>query len=515
MEGFNLLRDSVTPREYQVNIAKSALGNNCLVVLPTGLGKTLISILVTAARLEKYPKSKVMVLSPTRPLCAQLQKSFRNSLFIDPEKIILITGKIKSEDREMLYKDSTIVVSTPQCIDMDMKSGRIDLKDFSLITFDEAHRSIGNYSYTLVSQKYQDAASNPLILGLTASPGGSRERIEHIRKNLFIKKVEIRQEAEPDIEKYVQPVEKEMVYVELPEDFKKIRSLLDEKYKEDIFWLRDHHYLQTLRPSKKALIALQRRFGAGMSGGSKNYSMFWAMMKVVDAIKIDYAQELLETQGLSSLHEYLSKMKESKKKTDKMLINSDKVKDALEAADVLIGRGVEHPKVEKLLSIVRGIVSEDRNAKIIIFANYRNTVEKINHMLRENGIKSEILIGQAVKDGKGLTQQEQIEALSRFSAGEFNVLCGTQVSEEGLSIVDVSAVIFFEGVASEIRRIQRSGRTGRNAPGKVIYLLTKDTRDEVYHWVSSRKEKNMRSALYGIGAKSTVHKRSTLKDWAK
>jgi ERCC4-related helicase len=196
-----------------------------------------------------------------------------------------------------------------------------------------------------------------------------------------------------------------------------------------------------------------------------------------------------------------------------MLMNSPKIKEALGNAEELSKRGVEHPKIDRLLDIVKGMISEDPRSRIIIFANYRNTVEKISQLLNSAGMKSEVLIGQAIMDGKGLTQQEQIDTLRRFYEGEFNVLCGTQISEEGLSIVDVSAVIFFEGVASEIRKIQRSGRTGRNAPGRVIFMLTKGTRDEVYHWVAARKERNMNDALHDMTERPSLHKRRVLKDW--
>ena len=99
-----LIKDkTVQSREYQNNIVDTASKKNCLVVVSTGLGKTLISILVAANRLQQFPESKVMILSPTRLLCAQIQKAFEESIDIEPEKIVLITGKIRPEDREYLY----------------------------------------------------------------------------------------------------------------------------------------------------------------------------------------------------------------------------------------------------------------------------------------------------------------------------------------------------------------------------------------------------------------------------
>ena len=171
---------NIEPREYQKSIAETAAKRNTLVVLPTGIGKTLIAVIVAVKRLEKFPDSKILIMAPTRPLNAQHKKSFEKFTTIDAEKIILITGKIQPEEREKLYKDATIVVATPQTIRNDLKSEKINLKDFSFAVFDEAHRSVKDYAYTQVAKKYKEQAEHPLILGLTASPGGSIEKIDSI-----------------------------------------------------------------------------------------------------------------------------------------------------------------------------------------------------------------------------------------------------------------------------------------------------------------------------------------------
>ena len=214
------------PREYQKNIAETASKSNTLVVLPTGMGKTLIAVLVVINRLNKYPDSKILILSPTRPLSAQHRKSLEQYTSIDPEEIILLTGKIKPEDRVKLYETAKVIIATPQTIENDLKNERINLKNFSFVVFDEAHRAVKEYSYPYVAKRYLLQAANPLILGLTASPGGTREKINDICNNLFIKSVEIRSEVDEDVEEYVQPVEREFVYVDFPEEFKKIKTLL-------------------------------------------------------------------------------------------------------------------------------------------------------------------------------------------------------------------------------------------------------------------------------------------------
>jgi len=507
----------IKPRKYQKSIAETALKNNTLVVLPTGMGKTLISVLVGIQRLEKYPKSQILITAPTRPLNAQHKRSFEKFTKIDKEDIILITGRIKPEEREKLYKKGKVIVSTPQCIENDLKNDRLNLENFSFITFDEAHRCVKDYAYTYVAKKYKEQAKYPLILGLTASPGGTYGKIDEIRKNLFIEAVEIRTEIDHDVKAYVQPIQKDWVYVDFPEEFKKIKTLLEESLRDNMFWLRDHHFLRTLRPSKKSLLILQKRLGASMLKGSKNYALMWAVIRVAEAIKIEHAIELLETQGIFSLHEYLKKVGKSKKRTDVHLMKDPRIREVIEAVEELRSKEIDHPKFGKLKVIIEELVKEDLETKIIVFANYRSTVDKINEMLKKGGISSEILIGQATRERKGLTQEKQIETLKKFSNKEFNVLITTSIGEEGLDIAATDTAIFYEPVASEIRTIQRRGRVGRQTAGKVIFLITKETRDEAYYWSAFKKEKVMKGILYRMKDKTVKRKKEkkTLSDWVK
>ncbi len=503
------------PREYQKTIAETASKKNTLVVLSTGMGKTLISVLVAIERLNLYPESKVLILSPTRPLSAQHKKSFEEFTSIDPDEIILLTGKISPEDRMELYKKAKVIVATPQTIENDLVNDRLNLENFSFLTVDECHRSVKNYSYPMIAKKFMLQSKFPLILGLTASPGATHEKIDEIRSNLFIKAVEIRTELDTDVEQYVQPVQREFVYVDFPEEFKKIRTLLEEVLKDDLYWLREHHYTFTYKPTKKMLLDVQKRVIGSYMRGSRNYGAFWAIMRVAGSIKIGHATELLETQGIKFLYEFLKKVEKSKKKTDARLIKDPRMREAIKITEELYTNGIEHPKLGKAVNIIRDLLKEKLDAKIIVFANYRTTVDKLNELLKVNGIKSEILIGQTIKEGKGLTQQRQIEILKEFREGLFSVLLGTQIIEEGIDVPSIDYAIFYESVPSEIRSIQRRGRIGRLSAGKVIFLITKDTRDEAYYWSSFQKEKKMKNILYRMKDKGKLDKKETLLDWVK
>jgi len=145
------------------------------------------------------------------------------------------------------------------------------------------------------------------------------------------------------------------------------------------------------------------------------------------------------------------------------------------------------------MTLVSRTLGSDEGAKVLIFTQYRDTcdllVEKLSSV---GGARVGKLIGQA---NGGLKQKEQIEMLDMFRDGLRNVIVATSVGEEGLDIANTDTVIFYEPVPSEIRTIQRRGRTGRRDRGKVYVLVAKGTVDEVFEESSRKKELLMRSRL--------------------
>ena len=121
---FNLL--NFTPREYQESIFQSAKEKNTLVVLPTGIGKTAIALLLILERLNKFPDSKVVFCSPTKPLCNQHYETIKNNTNIEKEKITLYTGNLSPKTRKELFESSKVIIATPQTIQSDLENKRIE-----------------------------------------------------------------------------------------------------------------------------------------------------------------------------------------------------------------------------------------------------------------------------------------------------------------------------------------------------------------------------------------------------
>ncbi|MBT4540601.1 DEAD/DEAH box helicase [Candidatus Woesearchaeota archaeon] len=495
------------PRLYQETVFATTAEKNCLVVLPTGMGKTQIALMLAAHRLKQYPKSKILIVAPTKPLVEQIMNVFKKYLDVPDEKITMFTGHVKPEKRVELWDSCQVIASTPQSIENDIMGNKIKLEDVSLMVVDEAHRATGEYSYVWLAKQYDKLARYPRILALTASPGSDFEKISEVLMNLFIEEIEVRVDTDPDVRPYVQEVEIVWKQVELTEELKQIQKFLQDCFKTKVKDLKNLGYLdesQMNLQSKLDIIKLQAHLQAELAQGNRDFSVLKSLSVAAEALKVQHAVELLETQGITALKVYLediqAQSRTTKTKAVQNLVKDIYFRSALIKTRSLSEQNIEHPKINELKKYLteKVIILENKNYKAILFSQYRDSCEKIVNLLNEAGISAKLFVGQAHKRQKGLSQKKQIEMLNEFRAGEFQVLVSSSVGEEGLDIPQVDEVIFYEPIPSAIRQIQRRGRTGRQEKGLVTIFLTKDTRDVGYRWSAHHKEKRMYRVLQDV-----------------
>ncbi len=413
----------------------------------------------------------------------------------------VFTGEITPAKRALLWIKTKIIFSTPQGLENDLINGNIYLADVSLFVFDEAHRAVGDYSYVFIAKQYMKQAKFPRILALTASPGSEVETIEDVCNNLFIEGVEIRTDDDKDVVEYVQETEFKQIKMKLSSELVKIKHFLEKCAKDRFLKLNS---LGIKRVStKKDLLGQQVRLRMLMAKGEKSIEVFRGLSVLAEIMKIQHAQELVETQSLSAANRYFDRFfadaATSSVKAVKNLVVDSNFKAAHHLAAELAKKGVEHPKINVLIEKVKNIFDENLLAKVIIFTQFRDTAVKLKESVESiKDCRSVVFVGQAKKNGTGLSQKEQKEVLDLFRDGEYNCLIATSVAEEGLDIPAVDNVIFFEPIPSAIRTIQRRGRTGRHDKGNIFVLVTKGTRDEAYSYVAKYKERKMNNILYTL-----------------
>jgi len=483
-----------------MDLAAQALKASSLIVVPTGLGKTVIALMVLLARMDK---GRILFLAPTKPLVEQ-HASFLRRVLQDGDHVVMMTGESPPESRIQLWSGGRIVVSTPQVIENDLLSRRIDLADVSLIIFDEAHRAVGSYAYVYIAERYRREANNPLVLGITASPGSQSEKIAEICSNLGIERIQTRTESDPDVALFVHEREIEWVKLTVPKELLAIRSSIEELLQsriDDLNRLGISPLRIGIKSSKKELLGLQASL---MSSArvSANKSIFIAISILAEILKLYHAVELAETQGPDALARYFQRLEgealsRSGSKASRRIIQDPRFRRIMVA---LADLKAEHPKPAAARRILLEQIQAKPDSRIMVFTNYRDTATALLQFLEgDPAIRAVRFVGQASRDhDEGLSQKKQAEILNRFRSGEFNVLIATSVGEEGIDIPATDMVLFYEPVPSEIRSIQRKGRTGRARAGRVVVLMARGTRDEAYYWISDRKERSMKRQIRGL-----------------
>jgi len=469
--------DAVEFRDYQINLAEDAKKENCLVVLPTGLGKTTIALQVIAHYLQKGTGG-VLFLAPTRVLVNQHYEFLKENLLI--EDIGIVTGEDLPTKRKKNWMNS-VVCATPEITRNDLRRGIVSSDQFILVIFDEAHRTIGDYAYSSIADSIQ--SSNPRILGMTATLPSEKEKATEIITKLRIQNLAQRSDESPDVKPYIQQTDTEWVKVELPGEMKAIqtclRLALDERYitlRKNGLRLSDNKSLSQLLNTRQYVLTQNRR----------------SAKPLFTAIRITYALNIFEAHGVTPFLEFCKRTKSKKGAGIKELFEVDpNFTRAINLAKNEQLKGYEHPKINKLVEILN-----NEEAKVLIFSSYRDSVNVIHKKLLDLGIAAEILIGKSGESG--LKQEKQIQTVQRFRDGVTKALVATRVGEEGLDISEVNLVIFYDNVPSSIRFVQRKGRTGRKDKGRLIVLIAKNTIDETYYFIGRRKiesAKNMGDKL--------------------
>lgn len=501
--------ESIEERRYQLAIALRALDANTMVVLPTGLGKTAVALLVAASRLYSHP-GKVLVLAPTKPLVEQHLRFFRQFLLFqedsEPEEsdFAMFTGETSPDERARAWEACRICFATPQVIKNDCLAGRYSLADVVLLVVDECHRAVGNYAYVFLARHYCTTAREPLLLAMTASPGGDRLKVQEVCANLRVEAVETRVETDEDVRPYIHERDIQYVDVYLPEELQAALVALRGLVEARLGRLADLGF-QVPKPDKlsiRALNALNAQIQQRIR--TRDSSAFVAASLHAECMKLRHAISLAETQGSEALKLYLARLgaegaSGAGSKASKRLVGDPAYQRLVEVAG---GWKEElHPKVSIVCELVRAQLAAHPESRIIVFATYRDTVQTLVDALSASGIVCERFVGQASRDAeKGLSQKEQIASLARFREGEFRCLVATSVGEEGLDVPSTDMVIFYEAVPSEIRSIQRKGRTGRSGSGTIVVLVTKDTSDETFRYVSQARERAMVTGIRSMSA---------------
>ena len=487
----------VEARAYQLEAVDEALTSSMLLVMPTAAGKTAVIWMAIANKLSEE-NGRVILIAPTVGLVDQHLRSIRDVLSLE-EEAISITGQIPPSSRVGLWGASRLIIATPKVLVNDVENDVLRLSEFSLLVIDEAHHCTGEHAMAMVCDYYTSSSSSPHILGATASPGHSPDSVREICIRTGASRIHIRNSDEEMLKGYLSELEIREISVRVPEEMKELAQPF-------VIW-------------QQGIVDRQRRLGryilpgmisfAGLSSamdrsrsaiGRGEVSGYQSVSQIAIAMRLHHLINCLLSQGVSASREYLERLEngdDSNKKTVRDFLRDPRVRDLLEKLDGMVEI---HSKIGAVRRMVRERLRRDPNSRVIVFANYRDTIASLESSLEGlDGVKATRFVGQSARGGRqGLSPKEQVGVLNEFRNGGANVLLATSIGEEGLDIPSADLVIFYEPVSSEIRTIQRRGRTGRQRLGEVIVLIAEGTRDEGAKAAAVRREENMQRAVHRV-----------------
>jgi len=362
----------------------------------------------------------------------------------------------------------------------------------------------------MIADEYVEQNPDGTILALTASPGSSKNKITILCENLHIpmENIHIRTRKDTDVKQYLKPMNVYKIGVNLTDLMEEIYSMVLVVLEERLKYLSQLNFLNVKseplhdKVIRKDLLKLNKKLvGIVQSSGDKT-GVYSALSINAQALILYHMLELIEQQGLDVLLTYLEKVsndarKKNSSKAVKILASDGRIRRALielKKNQEFSPEELIHPKFQVLVQTLLEEVQNNPESRILVFVKLRDSIKNIVRNLKDfSSIRAVRFVGQATKaaDDKGLSQKKQIEILNQFREGLHNVLVSTNVGEEGLDIAECDLVVFFDVVASEIRLIQRKGRTARHRKGRVVILYCKETHDEVYLRIALSKLKKM------------------------
>ena len=384
-----------------------------------------------------------------------------------------------------------------------------------MLVVDEAHHCTGDHAMAEVVDAYASQSEKPLILATTASPGSRKVQIEEVCRRLRIERIHLRTQDDPLLSDYLAELDVDEICVEVPVQ---IRDLAE-----------------PLRIWQEGIVDRERRIGsyvmpgpisqAGLSNAMEraqtairdgNPSGYGSSSQIAIAMRLHHLINHLLCQGVGASRHFLKRMEseDSKSRSSTTFLEDLRIKKLFKQ---LVEMDEIHSKVGAVRRLVRERIRRDADSRVIVFANFRDTVEALEDALSElDGIRAAQFIGQSSRYGSGgLSAKEQISRLADFRDGKSNVLVATSVGEEGLDIPSADLVVFYEPVSSEIRTIQRRGRTGRKRAGEVVVLIAEGTRDEGAKESARRKEEFMHKILRRVSRELNGPRHGDLKNMGR
>ncbi|XP_052100654.1 antiviral innate immune response receptor RIG-I-like [Mytilus californianus] len=527
-------------REYQKELAEPAKhGKNCLIVAPTGCGKTHVIMDIMQDHNSKMSSKglivKVALLVEQQALAEQ--QAERCKEYLQPLRVKLITGEIHREEKlpkplSSWLKRRDILVITSALLDNSLKSGDIKIEDFTLLVFDECHHAKDKHSYARVMHYYMDRKFDdnfqrerlPKVIGLTASVGvgksnkipGAKDHIKTTMANLDAEELVTVKKNRLELSEHVVIPDKGIIVAPArqKDHFGKTLVKLMESTEKHIFTTPYAKMFEgndsiLKAPTEKGSAAYTqwisrlRRETAQIREEARRYITTWRnYLNVYNEALIIYEDARVKD-ATNYLEDKMDDLNEGIIKNeidDTMKRLYDITKPMFVAC--IDDKSYENPKLKELKTVIFKVLREKRDSRIIVFIKTRDLADAMVNWMRETDgldrLKPHKFVGAQAAGAKGgMTKKDQTEILRLFKDGNRQVVCATSVAEEGLDIPTCNLVIRYDHVTNETAMIQSRGR-GRAEGCQFVIIASKKRKTAEKEEINEIREGIMKEAIEEI-----------------
>ncbi len=179
------------PTPIQAEAIPLALrGRDLMGLAQTGTGKTAAFTLPIVHRLLGGPRrTRVLVLTPTRELCMQVEESFRKYSRHAEIDVASVFGGMPYEPQERALRDGVdVVVATPGRLLDHLEKGNVDFEHLEVLVLDEADRMLDMGFAPQISRVVEQVSPyrQTLLFSATMPPEVEALARKYLRKPLVV-----------------------------------------------------------------------------------------------------------------------------------------------------------------------------------------------------------------------------------------------------------------------------------------------------------------------------------------
>ncbi|OWF42874.1 ATP-dependent RNA helicase DDX58 [Mizuhopecten yessoensis] len=476
---------------YQEELAKPGLeGHNSIVIAPTNSGKTHVAIRIMQHHLRRG-QGKVIFLVPTSALATQ-QRDRCHELLKCPVKVMTGESQAREKyiDMSVHLKNHDVIVATPQIlVNCLLAKEDVTLQTFSLIVFDECHRTYEDTPYNAVMRIYWDEKFTsayvrlPQILGMTASLGSGQANsqssantwVKNIMANMDSQKLVTVKENIKELEENINNTDTEIIETkerrnksfgnlvnDMMATIEGTINRLEGELKRPPTLRSGAQYTQWCSTLRKQVTSLST-VDNDLHRSLKIYADY---LEVYHRALLIY-QDARVSDAVRYLKEELDEMyfEETAVEADREMYGLFQEKQQLmENHD---DGDQENPKLHEVQVRICTLFRDDPDSRAIIYVKTIELARSMEAWMNEcpelQSLKAVRFVGAHAKVGiGGITKMEQDTILKAFRNGDHKVVIGTSVLEEGLDVPRCNLVILYDHVTNEIQRVQTRGRIRRD-----------------------------------------------------